>query len=290
MIRLASPKSHPAAALCLTCQASHRWEEHLEVCGTPPDPSDFLALWPHADFYQTRTILAVLAISEEPKRSKRLGILCDCTVAMRREYEQRLHQQLEHESAAPDAGNAATVPATGQHQPVPSVPRFALRWRHLAAACIGLVVVIAGAIGWHELFNEEIRNSGLLAGSGQYAALLEEWEAGAFARLEDSVITRNGHEVVSFDLLDKNTGGPLSLVGIESGEPVDAEVARDLLKTYHDTVRTLVGKTDAEVLEGLDSLFLELDAHPAWARLKYATHPPRQLLLRAAQKSTDRDK
>ena len=263
--------------------------------GTPPDAAEFMNLWPHADVHTMRTILGVLAVCEGRKRTRRIGSLCECSDAMReaREtYETDLHDQFEHQSPLPvghGSGKGDALKDADQDPPLASVPRPSRKWRHLAAACVGLVVVVGGGVGWQEFFIGGISHESFLGRSGQYAALLEEWESGASERLEDSIVTQNGHEVVSFDLLDENTGGSLSLAGMERSDPVDAEVARSLLRTFHNRVRALVGKTEAEVLAGLDGLFLELEGDPAWAWLKYATHPPRQLLLRASQRSTDRD-
>ncbi len=81
----------------------------------------------------------------------------------------------------------------------------------------------------------------------------------------------------------------LSVAGLEGPDFVDAELVRQLIQRYYDTVHGLLGKTEEEVNAGVDALLLDLEPEPAWSWLKHVVRPPQELLLRAAQKSTDRD-
>ena len=255
MMQSSPCQSDPASALCLVCQALYRWHEHFEEHGTPPEPQDFVALWPGTDLKRLRKLLMVLAYAGKSKESEYLGAMCDCTAAMRREYERRMQGENEQVKIAAAEGNGKAVVEATQKEPVVSV-RFPRPWKHLAAACIGLVVVIGGVIGWDEFFNIEITDNALLADTGQFAEILDEWEMRAFQLLEDSTVTQDGQDVVSFDLLDENRSGMLSLAGIEDASDVDATLAHQLMQTYFDTVYGLLGKTEEEVNAGMDALLL----------------------------------
>ena len=294
MIRLASPESDPGDAPCLACRAKRRWQDHLVEHGTPPDAAEFMNLWPHADVHTMRTILGVLAVCEGRKRTRRIGSLCECSDAMReaREtYETDLHDQFEHEGAEPvdqREQHDSVMQEPAKHSPAPSVPRPSRRRRRTASACIGLAVVVGGVIGWHEFFHQKVSNVFLLADSAEYARILDEWEADSLDAIEQSTIAENGESVVSFDLLDENTDGLLSIAGLDGPDSVDAELVKQLIQRHFRTVHGLLGKTEEEVNAGVDAL-LDLQTEPAWMWLKHVVRPVRQLLLNAAQYPADRD-